>query len=276
MAESAQALASQWNRLAGDAAKAWEEFRQTRLFVQVLLSLGLVVFAWVSTLPLGPLERLEGELRRMVRYDYDFKGKATAAQEWATGRGGWGPALAGVWQEGTERLRTWAGIPEAPGSASAETQAETVLEPEEPAAESPVPRTVMPVAGPVLFGYGWLPRDKQVHEGLDLAAAVGDPVAAIAAGTVLKVSVNDVLGACVEVDHGFVIVLYGQVSGVKVKTGDQVRQGQTLAVIAKPTGKEGDGASHLHLEVRPSRGAKSVDPAPYLPLEDATRGGTGI
>jgi murein DD-endopeptidase MepM/ murein hydrolase activator NlpD len=123
----------------------------------------------------------------------------------------------------------------------------------------------MPVQGEVLYGYGWLPQGRKVHEGLDLSASIGDKVVAISDGTVVRVGSDRALGAFVEIDHGFVVALYGQISGATVKASDTVKQGQKLAAVAKPTGQEGDDAPHLHLEVRVKRGGNPVDPSPYLP-----------
>lgn len=133
----------------------------------------------------------------------------------------------------------------------------------------------MPVRGRLLYDYGWLPQGQEPHGGLDFAASVGEPVLAIADGTVLRVAADPALGGLVEVDHGFIIALYGQVGGSKVKVGDPVTQGQPLATVAAPTGKEGDRETHLHLEVRVTPGAKPVDPAPFLPMSAAPQGGTG-
>ncbi|HLN63424.1 MAG TPA: M23 family metallopeptidase, partial [Symbiobacteriaceae bacterium] len=157
------------------------------------------------------------------------------------------------------------GRPPATQPATQQTEQQTTDNGTGAPVHSEAPR-VMPVGGPVTYEYGWLPKGKQPHEGLDLAAKVGDPVVAMAEGTVLRVGTDDLAGALVEVDHGFAVVTYGQVTAARVKAGDHVQQGQRLADVAKPTGKEGDTGAHLHLEVRPARGAKPIDPAPYLPL----------
>jgi murein DD-endopeptidase MepM/ murein hydrolase activator NlpD len=173
---------------------------------------------------------------------------------------------AGLMAEATglvERLPALPGAGEGPAPGAGEP----------PAPAAPAPEVILPVRGKLLYDYGWLPQGQEPHGGLDFAAAVGDPVLAIADGTVLRVAEDPALGGLVEVDHGFIIALYGQVAGSKVKAGEPVARGQALAAIAEPTGKEGDREAHLHLEVRITPGAKPVDPAPFLPRSAAPQGG---
>ncbi|HWI50891.1 MAG TPA: M23 family metallopeptidase [Symbiobacteriaceae bacterium] len=238
-----------------------ERFRESRLFLQVAASVGLVaVTGLVTVLPAAPVARVRQGLVWTVTHDYDFAGRWAEANRWAGARGGW------------RRLLT-----PAPPPAVTPTVTPTVPPAAAPApadeAEDPATQTVMPVNGRVLYGFGWLPKGQEPHGGLDLSAAVGAPVVAMHDGTVLRAGTDPAIGGLVEVDHGFVVALYGQVGGVKVRPGDKVKKGQTLATVAKPTGKEGNHGAHLHLEVRASRGGKTVDPAPFLPL--SAQGGDG-
>jgi murein DD-endopeptidase MepM/ murein hydrolase activator NlpD len=277
VSEDGQELAEGVTGRVGELARWFEAFRQTRVAVQILLSGALVLAAWVShAWPVGPLARLRDGLHAAVTQDYDFRGQASRASAWATVRGGWVPAAKGLWQGGVTRVQALVPLPSAPditppaktppakpGSVAPPKQA--APDPE-PTADTVQPEAVMPVDGPVLYGYGWLPKGKMPHEGLDLAAKVGAPVVAMAAGTVVRVATDETVNGLVEVDHGFAVALYGQVMSVEVKVGDRVEQGQLLALVSQPSGKEGDTGSHLHLEVRPKQGAKPIDPAPYLPL----------
>ncbi|HYG57812.1 MAG TPA: M23 family metallopeptidase [Symbiobacteriaceae bacterium] len=259
------------------------------LYVQILISLGLLALtALVAAVPAGPLGRVREALTWTVFHDYDFAGKVRQTGRWARGQGGWTAAAGNLVTAARTRVQSWAGplmprdrtpaaaLPPAPapqaGPPEGPSPAPSAPEP----AETASPNTIMPVDGTIMYGFGWLPKGRQVHEGLDLAAAEGAPVMAIADGTVTRVRTDEVLGMLVEVDHGFVIALYGQVRDVKVKAADRVKQGQRLATVARPTGKEGDSGAHLHFEVRPHQTGKTVDPTPYLPVGRALQGGNGI
>lgn len=247
-----------------------ERFRESRLFVQVVASVGLVaVTELVTVLPAAPAARVRQGLVWTVTHDYDFAGRWAEANRWAGARGGWPAALSSEAKARAEKLlRAKDPDPAPPPTASPVVTPAPAQDAEDPAAE-----TVMPVNGPVLYGYGWLPKGQEPHGGLDLSAAVGAPVVSLQSGTVLRVGTDPAIGGLVEVDHGIAVALYGQVGGAKVKAGDKVKKGQTLATVAKPTGKEGNQGAHLHLEVRATRGGKTVDPAPFLPL--SAQGGDG-
>ena len=55
---------------------------------------------------------------------------------------------------------------------------------------------------------------------------------------------------------GGLLTVYAGVAGIKVKKGDKVTRGQTIATV-----RSGNPA-FLHFEVR--RGVESTDPMPYL------------
>lgn len=236
-----------------------EERAPSRPFVQVVLAAGLVALVGLvsATAPERPRQVLA-----WVSKDIDLAGRWAEVRAWASG---WGGAL-GEEVEGLKRR--FGGLREEVAEAPAPEAPEA---PEVPSA----PEAILPVMGELLYDYGWLPQGQEPHGGLDFSAAIGEPVLAIADGTVLRVAADPALGGLVEVDHGFIIALYGQVGGSRVRAGEQVTQGQTLATVAAPTGKEGDRQAHLHLEVRVTPGAKPVDPAPFLPMSAAPRGGDG-
>jgi murein DD-endopeptidase MepM/ murein hydrolase activator NlpD len=260
-----------------------------RPLLQVVLLAGLVaLFGLVSALP---PERHREVLAWVTARDGDLAGRWATARAWAAGVGGTARERLEAVKAGAEELvaEVMGMVEPKPGSPAPEpgpvgpVRGVPEPTPASPAPASPAPsipessatKTTMPVPGKLLYDYGWLPQGQEPHRGLDFAAAIGEPVLAIADGTVLRVAADPALGGFVEVDHGFIIALYGQVGGSKVKAGDQVTQGQTLATIAAPTGKEGDREAHLHLEVRVSPGAKPVDPAPFLPMSTAAQGGIG-
>ncbi|HET6555008.1 MAG TPA: M23 family metallopeptidase [Dyella sp.] len=108
------------------------------------------------------------------------------------------------------------------------------------------------------FGARW----GKMHKGLDLAAETGEPVYAIAAGTVIYAG-NGLRG------YGNVVILrhdrnltslYAHNSELKVKQGDTVVQGQLISLLGSTGHSTGP---HVHFEIR--EGDVAVDPMLRLP-----------
>lgn len=132
-----------------------------------------------------------------------------------------------------------------------------------PAAVQPTtqdPAFRRPHDGAVLLG--WQRKgDGSGHEGLDFAAAVGDRVAAAAAGKVIYAGDEpNRFGRLVVIDHGNNwYSAYGHLSRVTVKRGEQVRAGERIGLA----GDAGEAQRpELHFEIRKNQ--KPVDPAPLL------------
>lgn len=115
-------------------------------------------------------------------------------------------------------------------------------------------------AGVVSSEYG--PRWKKMHHGLDLAADMGKPIYASAAGQV--VYSDDKLRG-----YGNVVILrhdqkttslYAHNKKNKVKVGQKVKRGQVIALLGS-TGKS--TGPHTHYEIRGSKG--SINPRKILP-----------
>jgi murein DD-endopeptidase MepM/ murein hydrolase activator NlpD len=78
------------------------------------------------------------------------------------------------------------------------------------------------------FGYRVDPFTgaKAFHSGLDIAAAQGTPVLAPKAGRIEAAGFDGPYGNRIQIDHGDAIrTVYGQLSRIDVKPGDQVAQG---------------------------------------------------
>ncbi len=89
--------------------------------------------------------------------------------------------------------------------------------------------------------------DVQVHLGYDLASLKQSPVPAANAGRVVFAGPLTIYGNTVVVDHGLGLqTLYGHMSSLEVKEGDQVTQGQELGRTGTTGLAVGD---HLHFEV---------------------------
>lgn len=104
---------------------------------------------------------------------------------------------------------------------------------------------------------------KHFHTGVDLAAPLGTPVTAAAAGVVVAVGHTPFgYGNYVIVAHGGgIATLYGHLLETKVKAGDHVVRGQLVGLEGSTGFSTGP---HLHFELRVNDAI--VDPMPYLPV----------
>ncbi|MBW4540772.1 MAG: peptidoglycan DD-metalloendopeptidase family protein [Myxacorys chilensis ATA2-1-KO14] len=118
-----------------------------------------------------------------------------------------------------------------------------------------------PAKGVLTSPYGW--RWGRMHKGIDIAGPVGTPIVAAAPGKVVTAGWNDGgYGNLVEVEHSDgSVTLYAHNSRVLVRVGQQVTQGQQIALMGS-TGYSTGPHSHFEVHV-PGRGA--VNPIAYLP-----------
>ena len=100
--------------------------------------------------------------------------------------------------------------------------------------------------------------DEQNHLGLDMASVRADPVPASNDGVVVFASYLGIYGNCVVIDHGYgVQTLYGHLSSMEVKEGQQVKRGELIA-HSGATGLA--GGDHIHFAVL-------LDGLPVTPIE---------
>ncbi|MBD2499098.1 peptidoglycan DD-metalloendopeptidase family protein [Anabaena azotica] len=118
--------------------------------------------------------------------------------------------------------------------------------------------------------YGWQinPNTGEVffHSGVDLLAAVGTPVEAIAPGTVVFAKEQGTYGNLVIINHnGGLQSRYAHLDTMNVKVGQQVNKGQLLGTVGT-TGQPITKQPHLHFEVRASSslGWVAENPKDYL------------
>ncbi len=100
------------------------------------------------------------------------------------------------------------------------------------------------------FGYRISPftNRREMHKGLDIAAANGSPIIATADGIVTFSGVKGLLGKAVIIDHGHGITTrYAHCSKILKKSGDSVKRGEIIAHIGSSGRATGP---HLHYEVR--------------------------
>jgi murein DD-endopeptidase MepM/ murein hydrolase activator NlpD len=100
----------------------------------------------------------------------------------------------------------------------------------------------------------------RLHQGIDIAAKRGTPIAAAAAGTVVFAGRNKGYGNMVMIEHADGRrTLYAHAQSLLVKAGDTVAAGQNIAAVGSTGHSTGP---HLHFEVRESN--RPVNPLTAL------------
>jgi len=123
------------------------------------------------------------------------------------------------------------------------------------AASSPAPALEWPLHGVLYARFGR--KGREPHDGIDLAAPAGTPVRTAGDGVVLFAGPQAGYGLIVLVQHGRgLVTVYAHARDLRVRTGQSVRPGQTIATVGE-SGKT--SGPHLHFEVR-------VDGEPADPL----------
>ncbi|MFP5450155.1 MAG: M23 family metallopeptidase [Thermoleophilia bacterium] len=117
---------------------------------------------------------------------------------------------------------------------------------------------IWPVAGTLTSNYG--PRWGRMHQGIDVAAPIGRPIAAAAPGTVMVAGWKNGYGQTVVIDHGNGIsTAYAHQAAIGVSVGQSVGQGAIIGVVGNTGNSTGP---HLHFEVRIN--GVATDPLPFL------------
>jgi len=133
---------------------------------------------------------------------------------------------------------------------------------EEQAREAARPKAVLPIRGARLTSC-FCARWGTFHYGIDLAAPMYTPEYAAEDGVVLRAGPASGFGLAVYIlhDDGYVTV-YGHMDSIKVRAGQYVQAGQTIALL----GMRGESTGpHLHFEVhRGGEYGTPVDPIPWL------------
>jgi septal ring factor EnvC (AmiA/AmiB activator) len=125
-------------------------------------------------------------------------------------------------------------------------------------------RLLWPAAGKVVGEYGAQihPRfgTKTFRNGIDIDVAEGTGIAAVYGGQVLYTGWFRGYGNLIIVDHGAeYYTLYGHAAEIKVKEGDEVKQGQMIGTVGDTGSLQGP---RLYFEVRHE--GKPQDPARWL------------
>ena len=154
--------------------------------------------------------------------------------------------------------------PEIAGLSSAATTAVTEVAQTAPLAQiaeavAPTPSVVRPTTGTFTSGYG--PRWGTMHNGIDIANAVGTPIYAVMAGTVIDSGPASGYGQWIRIRHDDgSITVYGHMETLNVSVGQRVTAGQHIAGMGNRGFSTG---SHLHFEIHPA-GMGPVDPVTWF------------
>ena len=98
------------------------------------------------------------------------------------------------------------------------------------------------------------------HEGIDISGQHGAPVLATAQGKVTMAGFYGSFGLTIQIEHdNGMQTLFGHLSKVLVKPGEDVRKGQKIGLMGNTGMSTGP---HLHYEVRVND--QPVNPRPYL------------
>ena len=154
----------------------------------------------------------------------------------------------------------------------------TVEEPvvqEQPEQTVPVVSTgyyIWPVSGQIenvysvdALIYNKTMADWRTHDGIDIAAQIGDVVLSASSGTVSKVYADEMYGTTVVIDHGNgVCSVYSNLAETPtVNVGQFVGVGEIIGAVGDTALCEAGEAAHLHFAM--TKNGESIDPAGFLP-----------
>lgn len=106
---------------------------------------------------------------------------------------------------------------------------------------------------------------RRPHDGIDLAAPMGAPIVAPAAGVVITVGWENGYGNVLEIDHGNgIMTKYAHCSRIVVRVGQHVKRGQHIANVGNTGLSTGP---HLHYEIHVN--GKVVNPLTYVLPDNA-------
>lgn len=121
------------------------------------------------------------------------------------------------------------------------------------------PSVVKPAEGIFTSDFGM--RWGSLHQGIDIANAVGTPILAAMGGTVIDSGPASGFGQWIRIQHDDgSIAVYGHMETLDVSVGEQVTAGQKIAGMGNRGFSTG---SHLHFELYPT-GSGAVDPTPWF------------
>lgn len=85
------------------------------------------------------------------------------------------------------------------------------------------------------------------HKGIDISANSGTNIKSAIDGTVSVAEENSEYGKFIKITNGDVMTVYAHCKTLKVKVGDKIKAGQTIALVGSTGNSTGP---HLHFEIR--------------------------
>ncbi|MBQ7969180.1 MAG: M23 family metallopeptidase [Clostridia bacterium] len=123
--------------------------------------------------------------------------------------------------------------------------------------------------------YSLTMNDYRVHTGIDILAEPGEPVMAIAEGTVQNIYEDPMMGKCITISHSGGLTSYYMGLSDEVcegiEEGAPVYCGQNISSVGDSTLIEIAEESHLHFELK--KNGKYVDPMAYFNYKATTSEG---
>lgn len=106
--------------------------------------------------------------------------------------------------------------------------------------------------------------DWRTHDGIDILADAGTPVAAASAGIVLSVEDDGRMGTTVMIDHrnGYVTTYASLQPDTNVLAGDEIPAGAVIGAVGNTSLTEAGWGAHLHFSV--SKDGEMIDPEEFL------------
>lgn len=130
-----------------------------------------------------------------------------------------------------------------------------------------------PVLGSIMKGYSpdmpvfsLTMNDYRVHSGVDIAAEIGDPVSAVAKGTIAKIYQDPMMGKTVVIYHGEGIYsVYQNLQSTLpegIESGREVRLGDVIGAVGETGIIECADRTHLHFAMMEND--SFIDPGEYI------------
>ena len=133
---------------------------------------------------------------------------------------------------------------------------------------------IWPTSGPITSGYGYRVGPffgAEMHDGIDIGAALGAAVVAALPGIVDFAGVNGGYGNYIRIDHGGGLeTFYGHLSQILTSVGSMVDAGTVIGLVGSTGASTGP---HLHFGA--SLNGASIDPSGILSGEMTGSGGGG-
>ncbi len=169
-------------------------------------------------------------------------------------------------QAGKELSQSYYAASSAYASVSASDSAQEVMTPyTEPVSfMTPLAGEVLETFSDDVLVFSSTLGDWRTHVGADFKGEIGDPVSAVADGTVLSFGYDEFYGNVLTISHadGYESVYCGLNDIIFFEEGDYVAQGEVIGTLSGDVPLEGAEECHLHLEI--TKDGNYLDPTALI------------